>query len=246
MQAKNHINNSMFKYYDKQLKLLTEAYLKMLQKEERTLTGEYWIIDGQAIFADGDTGDMNHEGYVVQHLASEFLNYFDIYDDEPAPLGEYEEQIKQFFIDEGVIEQWEKSEEEFDNDPAEFMLKYLWKEHKQDFDNNQEKLQEAFFIAYNASQSDAREYGMKYLGWVRVQSNNIQTWTLTPKTMSNISRGIDEAIDQEMGYDEENVNELEFNIEVLANRKMYYNVPYDDISSGKPQRLMQYRSTYEE
>lgn len=246
MQHKNYINNNMFKYYDKQLKLLTEAYLKMLQKEARALTGEYWIIDGNAVFADSDVGDMGHEAYVVEHLAKQFLEYFDIYDDEPAPLGEYEDQIKDFFVGEGLIEKWEPSEEEFDDDPASFMLKYLWNEHKQDFNNNEDQFEEAFFIAYNASQSDARDYGMKYLGWVRVQGDNIQTWTLTPRTMHNISNGIDEAIDQEMGYDEENVNDLEFNIEVMANRKIYFNVPYDDIASGKPQRLMQYRSTYEE
>jgi len=35
------------------------------------IKGEYWITDsGDIIFADGDVGDFNHEGYIIDSLAS--------------------------------------------------------------------------------------------------------------------------------------------------------------------------------
>ena len=33
-------------------------------------SGEYWLIDGQATFADGTIGDLNHSGIVIEHIFS--------------------------------------------------------------------------------------------------------------------------------------------------------------------------------
>ena len=37
-------------------------------------TGEYWIQDGSAMFADGDIGDMNHEAMVLESVRAEIAS----------------------------------------------------------------------------------------------------------------------------------------------------------------------------
>jgi len=37
---------------------------------KKAQTGEWWIIDGQASFADAEIGDMNHSGYVIDSILS--------------------------------------------------------------------------------------------------------------------------------------------------------------------------------
>ena len=37
------------------------------------IRGEYWIQDGRVDFADGDTGDKNHEMIAVNHVCSEHI-----------------------------------------------------------------------------------------------------------------------------------------------------------------------------
>lgn len=37
------------------------------------IRGEYWITDGYVDFADGDVGDMNHEGKAIQYVASKHV-----------------------------------------------------------------------------------------------------------------------------------------------------------------------------
>ena len=44
-----------------------EQIVRTLLENAPRIRGEYWIIDGSATFADGDVGDMNHEGYAIDH-----------------------------------------------------------------------------------------------------------------------------------------------------------------------------------
>ena len=41
------------------------------------LRGEYWLDSGQSMFADGDIGDMNHEGYAIDNAQREILSAMD-------------------------------------------------------------------------------------------------------------------------------------------------------------------------
>jgi hypothetical protein len=235
----------MYKEYDKQLKLLTEAWNTISERhliESAVVSGEYWIIDGSAVYADGDIGDMNHEAYVIDHLNRIFLDIFDINKDEPLPLSEYENQIGQWFMENGIIQPGTESEESYNNDPANFMLNYLLANHLDKFNNDKQQLTDAFFLAYGSSgRQDARDYGMRHLGWIRVAGNNIQTWTLTSKDMDNISRGINDVLSQENNEDESEINEMTFNVESMSNRKFYVDVPFEVIDSGDVTRLLQYR-----
>ena len=39
---------------------------------KKSQQGEWWIIDGQALFADAKIGDMNHSGYVIETILSNY------------------------------------------------------------------------------------------------------------------------------------------------------------------------------
>jgi hypothetical protein len=205
------------------------------------IRGEYWIISGEPVFADGDVGGMNHEAYVIQHLTSQFLEYFDIYEDDVGNLSEYDDYIKRWFIDEEIIDSDEK-EEEYDMDPADFMFEYLWSTHGEEF-NNKEHFQDAFFIAYQSSTANnARDFGMKHLRWKRIYGNNIQTWHLQNEDAQDISNGITKIIDQEFDIDDENIEKMLFNLEVGSRRQFYNDVPYKHLKSLD--KLKRYRSDY--
>jgi hypothetical protein len=86
---------------------------------------------------------------------------------------------------------------------------------------------------------------MKYLGWIRVAGNNIQTWTLTQQDMDNISRGINSIIDEQFSdqFDDENsvLSTLTFNVESMRNKKFYQDVPLSIIDNADLSGLMAYR-----
>jgi hypothetical protein len=240
----------LYKSFDPTLKQLTETWKNITKKklvESKLLGGEYWIQYGSAQYADLEYGDAGHEAYVIDYLTRQFLNYFEIevYNELAGNLSTYEQQIQEYFINNGIIQPNTDSEELFTSDPAEFMYNYVWKNHKKDF-KTKEQFKNAFFIAYgSAEQHKAIEYGLKDLNWARVAGNNIQTYILSPEQFKNISKGIDNILEQEFsGFDEEDFSDLTFNIEVIANKKFFTKVPFSVIESGNIQKLMQYRESY--
>jgi hypothetical protein len=208
---------------------------------ETKLRGEWWIDNhGQATFADGDAGDVNHEGVVRDYLIREFLGYFDIESDEEyvEPLGKYEDQIKQHFVEEGNINN-EVDSEKYDNDPARYMLKVLGSRR---VIKDKKQLAFAFFIAYGTTSRDAREYALVYWKWKRVKGEWIETWNLTSEDVKIMYRGLWDAYSDALGEPEEGEEEPVFNIEVRSNNTRYYNVPIEVMKSGNVMALYQYRN----
>jgi hypothetical protein len=51
-------------------KTINNKFIRLAQ------TGEFWIQEGTAMYADGDIGDMNHEGYVIEAILNNYeLDY---------------------------------------------------------------------------------------------------------------------------------------------------------------------------
>ena len=68
------------------IKSIINEMLDVVQEEHQT--GEWWIDeDGSTTYADGDVGDRNHEGIVIETLVHEILYHFDIDVDEPGGLS---------------------------------------------------------------------------------------------------------------------------------------------------------------
>ena len=156
------------------------------------LRGEWWIMGGQAIFADAEVGDYNHSGVVIETIL----------DNHELPDTTDMEDLKK----EGLQSLLKRG---FSQDEIDVILEKV----------------------------DARDYGMKNLGWKRVHGNNVQTQTLTTSDLQDISNGLFE-IDDNISA------EQMINIEVVGNRVLYKNVPYSVVEKNDPSQLIQYGSRY--
>jgi hypothetical protein len=189
------------------------------------MQGEWWIIGGQAIFADGDVGDYNHEAYVIEHLTA---------------------QIAEALIGEGLVEgladgcEVEKLLKEAGENLAQAR-----EENGEDISSlNEKDLAVAFLLAecgisqeaIDAARglTDARDYGMKYLGWKRVNDDNIETWYLTGSDLADIIRGIGEILSDEEDDD------LTIDIEVGATNKLFEDIPIAVLEAGDVGALKAY------
>ena len=178
-------------------------------------SGEFWLMDGQAMYADGDIGDMNHEAYVVQTI-----------------LSNYEDEISKFYSKKynSFPEQSKVYTENYDlND---FSIEDL-----KSFGMTQEE------IDIVLGRVDARDYGLKNLGWKRVNGNNVETYTLTNNDLKEISNGLWEAYEREISESSEE-EPVVFNIEVKSNGLFFTDIPYNSISSHDVSQLRSFRQVY--
>lgn len=209
---------------------------------ENQLRGEWWIQDGQAVFADGDVGDMNHEAIVIDSLRREILSSFGI-DANEEYVGDFDKYANQIFEEIGnelnsqELEDWK--EEQYGN----VLISYFKRT------NNSEMLKK---MEYAWGRGDAREYALVNWGWQRVKQNIIQTQTLTSKDMNNIVSGIWEAYNSELeDTDEERISEENptgehtFDIEVMATRSLYRDIPWSVLEKKNSTALNPYRTRYE-
>ena len=190
------------------------------------MNGEWWIVGGSAMFADGDVGDFNHEGYVIQSVSQEIAETVDSMGLADVRNPECVD-IEKVLADVGgalVAEMVRSGKGLPDEDEVEVGINYLISEGI--------ATEEAISTARGIG--DARLYGMKHLGWKRVKGNNVETWHLTASDLSDIASGLGEILTSEDGDD------FSFNIEVASSRKFFEEVPILVIESGNLSGLHEY------
>jgi hypothetical protein len=216
---------------------------------EGRLRGEWWFEDGQAVYADGDTGDINHEGRVIDALRREILDALgvDAGNHDYAPdFNDVKDEIIQNIGDELNAEELEAwKNDEF----AEVVISYLKRKGDSKIDNK------IYYIRGHDSKGktlDAREYALVNWGWQRVKGNVIQTQTLTSKDLNSIVSGLWDAYNDELeNRDEGRVSnenpqgEQTFDIEVMSTRSWYQGVPWSVLEKKNPTSLNPYRTRYE-
>jgi len=174
--------------------------------------GEFWIIEGNAIYCDSDIGDIGHEGYVLDTIRNEIM------DDPEESFTTWEQRVAQEILEEkieNIIDPQLKQNliNEYKDNIVPFILEYIENEGVVDA---KEKLLLLF------GRGDPREYAMKKWGWKRLMNDNVETWTLTPKDIKNISNGLYDAYDEEAKVSE-------FNIFVYATKEFFENIPFEII-----------------
>jgi hypothetical protein len=185
-----------------------------IDKRAMALQGEWWIIDGQAIFADGDIGDFNHDAYVINHIQQKYAP------DEFC----HEEWVDWDGFKKSLLE--EAAEEKYGDES--FAKAFSSEDSRRIIDEKLTELgmdREEILIADN--EGDPRKYGMAELGWKRMHGNNIQTQFLRPDDIKDIANGINDAYG-----DIEEEQSLIFNIEVNSTRTIFEEVPFKIISKG--------------
>ncbi len=215
---------------------MLQTYLTNPKRRRNPVSGEWWIIDGSAHYADGDVGDMNHEAYVVDHLAGIFLNAMDIEarDERTGPMSEYEDQIVRWLADEKEIPR-----EEAQEDPADMACKILFKRMVPKRFKTKEQYDQAFFIAWGSKTNiRAADYSIRYDGWKRVQNNWIETWTFTKDDLKSIIDGLYDANQDQLSPEDA------FNVEVRATKTEYNGVPLSVLESGDYSAIREYATKH--
>ncbi len=152
-----------------------------------SVVGEFWIIDGEAIGADGDAGMANHEMVVIQHVFSELID--DLSHTRLAPIadtmnglddGDGVDTIAFRCLVNDAIDDWISmgviTPEEGDD---------IYETMRREIGWPLNKLRVAMGQA-----DDARVYGYENLGWIRVVNNNIQIHGLNRSKLNDMANGL--------------------------------------------------------
>lgn len=204
---------------------LIQRLLKEYSDDTIVVRGEYWFDErGNAQYADGDTGDMNHEAYVIQRCTNEVLNYFRLDSDNVGDLSEFQDEIIQI-VQNKVGDSWG----DIEDDPASAIIKYLVKFFK----IPEEKADELVLTAYG-SRGDAREYAIKNWNWIRVHGPNIEVNKLNAETMKKVAEGVRDALEQEGDmYEDDSYEKADrgvYNISTYTGKR--YTITLDDMEAG--------------
>lgn len=193
-----------------------ERIVNLLLENAPTIRGEYWIIDGDVSYADGDVGDMNHEAYAIDHARRNLIEHFGG-DSDGEFIGEEE-------LTAAAVEALTEAGIPVNPDDWYPAAKRLFSEQP-----DSEKMIATLQCALGMG--DAREVAMKYWGWKWCRKNNIATWTFTSDDRRSIVSGLNEIISQEMD-DDESWDELEITIGVGATGKRY-SMTMAELESGR-------------
>ena len=205
-----------------QIKASAGGVVKMAHE----VRGEYWIVDGDVSFADGEYGEIDHTGLAIQHATNSVLDAMGIDSNgESILISDYADDISDKFQEEGLPEE---------RDVGQFVLRIL----------NEQGIDDAYGL-YEAAKGngDPREYALMHWGWKRFADGTVQTQTLTEGDLSEITDGLS-SIMEESGIDCESMGDVEFGIDVSSAGTYYSGVPYSVISSGRMSDMMQYRQKY--
>jgi hypothetical protein len=200
------------------------------------MDGEWWIDEeGEAHYADGDVGDINHENFVVVHCMHEVLDLFENSDNEL--LGMLARYLKQFIEDDGVdivavnefVINWSDGlhrEGKLNDDECNDIYAHIEEISELDKD--------LLDVVFNRD-TDCRLYGIEVLGWARVAGNVIECWTAQSSVLIRISTGLYDIGDKEATYEK-------YTLEERGKSGVWYEgVPYWVFESGRVAALRPYR-----
>jgi hypothetical protein len=165
------------------------------------IQGEYWIIEGKAEYADGDSGDKNHEVYALEHVCSDHLDSLYVYAEKIGIKN-----LQSFYnMEEDPIGSVKKL---FNLILLEPNQTYLLIEKACGFDRDTTLL-----MLENKKSLDPRIYVMKRKDWIAVRNNNIESFGLNYNKIEQLYNGLNDIIEQEIDFTEEiNEENVEFNL----------------------------------
>ena len=176
----------------------------------KSITGEYWIIDGSPNFADGDVSDTNHEGYALDHLRRQILDAVGIDIDD---CYDWEAEIQN--IPEALCETLGLDPDALEFPAAERDVHDELVRRAAELQLDPEDITQAFYYGI----MDVRDYMGKKHGWIVVHGNRIGCWFLTRDTLKQIAEGVDELLGEEGSEDED--DDVELMIHVASTCKDY-------------------------
>ena len=210
---------------------MADQLMTRVTSMQRT-ANEWWLKDGEAVYADGDVGDINHEMLaeeeMLNRLGFDIENHsewpitrehaYDIFRNNIRDLDDYNQHLTS--IHNGNGDAIENAHE--DADLYEYLL---WKKLKQNPKLDPKEAREQMDKDWDGFR-DPRTYALKNFGWHRVQGKHVETYNLNKASLQEIARGLYDAY----GDDAER---MQFYIESHNPRKYIGPVSIDDIETGK-------------
>ena len=199
------------------------------------LPGEWWLIDGQAVFADGDVGELNHDGHVWQHLLSEFADELDAIPELAWLRGQVRDWVNTDGGDpaylrtiindlsDGAFKAGEITQEQYDAPNAWIQALLDWSDIKWSI------------LTADDTTVRAREWAIETLGWVRVHGNACELWQLSQRALKDLADGLWDA------HQEEAADALYFLEVHHPRRQCFEDVPFTVLEAGELVPLYSYK-----
>ena len=150
--------------------------------------GEYWIEDGSVTFADGDVGDLNHEGIALQRAQGELstlcgFDYdgaFEDFDEALVAAGE-----EAGFVGPKEGGWWQHQ-----------VISFLFKENGVELKPHED------LISVALDNGDAREYAMVHWGWIWCKGTWFGMDKWNEDTKKSLISGINNILDENGFFNE--------------------------------------------
>lgn len=214
------------------------------------IRGEYWIIDGTVEFADGDSGDKNHEMIAYEHIAHSHLH--SIYN-FTVSLGinvpslssiEYSEEASGSVHDLLTVIKKTLFSQKDPNNPNLPLFKNdaeIIKHIKHGTGIDEEALRLLMQGVFFGASLDPRVYVMKKYGWIVLRNNNVELYGYNDQKRRETIHGVEDALEQE-GI-EESDEEIELSI-YDHKTKRSWDSTLSDLKSGGARAVTSPSTTY--
>lgn len=230
------------------LKILVKSVIKeTLNLLQEAQNGEWWIYPGgDAQFADGNVGDSNHEGYVIDYVTREIYEHFvgSSIDDQMGFLESWEDDLFRSLMSDNRLSEEEINEWKTGYGPAPILVTKLLEDKVY---KDPEQANFAVFGAYGSQSKDMRDYAMKYLGWKRMTthagSTYLQTWFLTDSDLDTMKRGVGSAWGDlwDDSDEDESAAEHDIYIEIMSNGKEFNDIPLKVFENASVKDIIGYK-----
>jgi hypothetical protein len=186
--------------------------------EEPRIRGEYWVTDSGTWFADGDVGDVNHEGYAMDMARRKILDLFGQESQhEFCDEDEFEELVIEGLEEEGVIfepEDWLQATE-----------RYIV-EHTEEKDREQALAE----LEAASGRGDARYTAVKYWGWIWVRGNHFSIWKYDRHEL--LSAVNDVISEEDTGVESLDWSDFEITVGEESTQK-HFSITVGELESGR-------------
>jgi hypothetical protein len=180
-----------------------------------SIRGEYWIVDGEPHYVNGDVGDTNHSGFALDFLRREIFDALGMDVDE---YYDWDEEVK--ILQATVAFEFNRVFEL--EDPVRPLLESVATELELDLDLI------AHVFDWPDNPEDLRGYVARKFGWIICHGNTLGVHFLDRGTIDTLCIGVGEIIDGEGIEDEEALVLTIF----VASTGNTYSVNWMDLQSG--------------
>jgi hypothetical protein len=208
----------------------------VLIKLAQSVRGEYWIVDGDAEYADGDNGDQNHEMIAEQFMLGQLGYDLDDSGGDTESAQSYDDASRMFT---NTLNQNDEYASGDFNKYVEYLKSLNQDDEDYDWTYDAELKDYLLFKNNNSPQAqhvvegfkDPRTFVIQNHGWIRLEGQHVQLWDLTPATLQSLTSGLYSAYD-------EDAESVTYHIEIDSKRRYLQAVPLDAIADGSVVKML--------